>query len=174
MTYVPTEKGNLADNQRKPGQRSRTPLLFPRLASVYARLGPTAYVLLRIDFGLTMFTHGIPKLLHEAHGSMANPAAAATNLIAHGLGLPFAPQLASFVAYLEVFGGLAIALGMLTRLVAPMFAVEMAVIALVLGPKWPWTDRGIEYPVILGFVALFLSFQGGGPASIDSAIAIEL
>jgi putative oxidoreductase len=50
----------------------------------------------------------------------------------------------------------------------------MVFISIALGPTWPWIDRGIEYPVMLGFVALFISFRGGGPFSLDRLIGTEL
>jgi len=174
MTELPQQERATSRSMRGPFYGQHTQLLFPGMAPFYARLGPVTYALLRIGFGMTMFTHGIPKLLREAHGSMADPFASSTNLIANGLGLPFAPQFAQFVTILETFGGLAVALGLLTRLIAPMFAVEMAVISILLGPTWPWTDRGIEYPVMLGLLALHLSFRGGGPASVDRLIGREL
>ncbi|MFN3511922.1 MAG: DoxX family membrane protein [Phenylobacterium sp.] len=53
---------------------------------------------------------------------MADPMAGSTRLIGEVLGLPFAPQLAVFVALLETFGGLAVAAGLATRRFAPMLA----------------------------------------------------
>lgn len=150
------------------------PLIVPRLAPFYAHARIVSYVLLRIAFGLTIMTHGVPKLTGSAHGSMANPLQGSTNLIENVLGLPFAPQLAMLVALLETFGGLAVAIGFLTRLFAPMLAVQMAVICLVLGPTYPWIDRGMEYPIILGFVALIIATHGGGAWSVDGRIGREL
>ena len=60
---------------------------------------------------MTMLTHGLPKLLGTSHGSMADPMAGSTSLIANVLQLPFAPQLAMFVAILETFGGVMMAVG---------------------------------------------------------------
>jgi putative oxidoreductase len=151
-----------------------TRLLFPALAGFYERMTPLAYATLRAAFGITIMTHGIPKLMGNAHGSMANPLAGSTNLIADVLHLPFAPQLAMFVALLETFGGLAVAIGLATRLFAPMLAIQMLFISIALGPTWPWIDRGIEYPVMLGFAALLIAMQGGGPLSIDRIIGREL
>ncbi len=133
-----------------------------------------AYALLRVAFGLTIVTHGIPKMLDIPHGSMPDPMAGSTNLIGNVLGLPFAPQLAMFVALLEAFGGLAVALGLATRLFAPMLAIQMAVICLAIGPTYPWIDRGIEYPIMLGFVALAISIRGGGLYSVDQRLGVEL
>ncbi|WP_218823565.1 DoxX family protein [Inquilinus limosus] len=149
-------------------------LIFPRLAGLYEVASPLSEAGLRVVLGVTMVTHGLPKLLGEAHGSMADPMAASMNLIANVLRLPGAPLLADIVAYLEVIGGWALALGLLTRVVAPMFAVEMAVVCLALGPTWPWIDRGIEYPFLLGVLMLRFAFAGGGPASLDRLIGREI
>lgn len=78
-------------------------MLFPGLAPFYGRLAPASYAALRIAYGLTMFTHGLPKLLNEGHGSMANPLAASVNLIGQ-LGLPFASQFAGFVTLSKRLG----------------------------------------------------------------------
>lgn len=151
-----------------------TRLFIPVLAPFYRHARPLAYTLLRVAFGLTIATHGVPKLLGLPHGSMADPMAGSTNLIANVLNLPFAPQLAMFVALLETFGGLAVAIGLGTRLFAPMLAVQMAFISVALGPTYPWIDRGIEYPLMLGFIALLISIQGGGACSVDQRIGREL
>lgn len=149
-------------------------LIFPWLAGLYAVAAPAGEVLLRFVLGVTMVTHGLPKLLGQGHGSMADPMAGSMNLIGTVLGLPGADILAGFVTALETFGGAALALGLLTRVVAPMFAVEMAVICLALGPTWPWIDRGIEYPVLLGVLMLRFAFAGGGRFSLDRLIGREV
>lgn len=149
-------------------------LLFPSLGAFYQRGQVATYVLLRTSFGLTILTHGVPKLTGSAHGSMTNPMAGSVNLIENVLGLPFAPQLAMFVALLETIGGLAVAVGFATRLFAPMLAIQMAAICFALGPTYPWIDRGIEYPVILGFIALLISTHGAVACSVDTRLRREL
>jgi putative oxidoreductase len=156
------------------GPTAAVRLLIPSLAPFYAVAKPLTYALLRVAFGLTIVTHGLPKLAGRAHGSMADPMAGSINLITNVLHLPFAPQLAIFVALLETLGGLAVAIGLATRLVAPMLAVQMLFICFALGPTYPWIDRGIEYPLMLGFIALLISIHGGGPYSIDRRIGREL
>ena len=151
-----------------------TRLVFPALAPFYARCRTASYVLLRVAFGLTIVTHGLPKLTGSAHGSMADPMQGSTNLIGDVLGLPFAPQFALFVALLETFGGLAVAAGFATRLFAPMLAIQMAAICVALGPTYPWIDRGIEYPLMLGFVALLIAMHGAVAWSVDGWIGREL
>lgn len=153
---------------------NETRLFFPGLAPFYERAKPLAYTILRGAFGLTIVTHGIPKLMGSAHGSMADPMAGSIHLMANVLHLPLAPQLAMAVALLETFGGLAVAIGLGTRLFAPMLAIQMLVICLALGPTYPWIDRGFEYPLILGFVALLIAIHGGGVASVDRLVGREL
>ncbi|TCP34229.1 DoxX family protein [Sphingomonas sp. BK235] len=127
--------------------------------------------LLRVGTGLTLATHGWPKLLGRPHGSMADPMAASVRLIDAVLGLPFAPLLGLLVALLEGVGGVMLALGLATRPLAALVAVQMVAIALALGPTYPWIDRGIEYPIVLGLVAVALAARGGGPLSLDRLVA---
>lgn len=157
-------------NQSRAKGWSEPALLFPLLGPFYERAKPASYALLRCAFGLTILTHGIPKMLNRPHGSMADPMAGTTGLIENALHLPFAPFLAVFVALLETFGAAAVAVGAATRLFAPMLAVQMAFICLALGPTYPWIDRGFEYPLILGFIALMISIHGGGRLSIDALL----
>lgn len=159
---------------RALGRENERHLLIPSLAPFYEAAKPVAYALLRAAFGLTIVTHGAPKLLGFAHGSMTDPMGGSASLIANALHLPFAPQLAMFVAWLETFGGLAVAAGLATRFIAPMLGVQMLCISIALGPTYPWIDRGIEYPLILGFIALLVSIHGGGAYAIDRRIGREL
>jgi putative oxidoreductase len=131
------------------------------------RLEPTLYALLRIAFGAILLTHGLPKLLGNAHGSMANPMAGSINLIENVMGLPFAPQLAFLVMLLETVGAVMLMAGCATRLLALLIALEMVGISLALGPTWPWIDRGIEYPVFMGVLALYMVARGAGRYSVD-------
>lgn len=149
-------------------------LFYPALGGFYARMEPIAYALLRAGFGLTMVTHGVPKLLGIPHGSMRDSFGGSARMIENELGLPFAIQLAQFVTALEVCGGLAVAIGLLTRLFAPMFALQMAAICIALAPTYPWGDRGFEYPLLLGLIAFAISIRGGGAYSLDRRLGREL
>ena len=99
---------------------------------------------------------------------MADPMAASTNLIANVLQLPGAPLIAWAVALLEGVGGLMLAAGLLSRLVAPLVLVQMLVICYLLGPTYPWIDRGIEYPVVLALLAFYIACRGSGRGSLDA------
>lgn len=155
-------------------RRSPAALLYPGLAPFYAKAGPLAYAFLRVVVGIVIVTHGIPKVLHRSHGSMADPLGLTAQLINDTLRLPGAFGLAYGIGILELVGGAMLAFGLLTRLVAPMFAIEMLLICFALAPNWAWFDVGIEYPLVLGAVALYFSFGGGRRYSLDAVIGKEL
>lgn len=142
--------------------------LLGRFPQYLARLEPVAYASLRVLFAAILFTHGLPKALGLSHGSMADPMAGSINMIREVMGLPFAPQLAALVMLLETIGAIVLAVGYRTRLVAFAFAIEMVGISYALGPTWPWIDRGIEYPVLMGGLALYVSFRGAGAYALDT------
>ena len=55
-----------------------------------------------------------------------------------------------------------------------MMTVQMLTIAYLLGPTWPWIDRGIEYPVLMALLSLYLVFRGAGRYSMDNTLGKEL
>ncbi len=149
-------------------------LLIPALAGFYQRGEPLAYASLRACLGIVMLSHGLPKLLRTSHGSMADPMAASIRLIETVLHLPFPEVFALLVALLEGVGGVLLALGLGTRALAAAMAVQMAAIAYILGPNWPWIDRGIEYPVLMLVLFLYIAFRGAGRYSLDRLFGREL
>jgi putative oxidoreductase len=99
---------------------------------------------------------------------MANPMASSINLIENVMSLPFAPQLALLVMILETVGAVMLALGFATRIVALLLALEMIAISYAMGPTWAWIDRGIEYPVLMGFLATYMFARGSGAFGVDA------
>lgn len=146
------------------------PSALSTLQQYCSRCEPALYALLRIAFAVVLFTHGLPKALRTSHGSMADPMAGSINLIQNVMGLPFAAQLAFLVMLLETGGAIMLALGLCTRFVAFLVSVQMAGISYALGPTWPWIDRGIEFPVLMGFLALYMVARGGGAYTLDSRL----
>ncbi|UYO93471.1 DoxX family protein [Pollutimonas sp. M17] len=130
--------------------------------------------MLRFAFGAVMFTHGVPKALRTSHGSMADPMGGSINLIQNVMGLPFAPQLAFLVMLLETIGAIMLALGLWARPVAFLIALQMVGISYALGPTWPWIDRGIEFPVLMGFLALYIAVRGSGRFSMDQKLRLSI
>jgi putative oxidoreductase len=153
-------------------RRRPSSLLFPPLRRFYEIANPVSYALLRVAFGLILLTHGLPKLLGESHGAMANPFASSVNFITNTLHFPAPLAFGYVVMLLETFGALMLAAGLFTRLIAPMVAVQM--VCLIHYPNWAWIDRGMEYPFLLGLVALHISFRGGGRFSVDRLMGREL
>ncbi|TLX63149.1 DoxX family protein [Stutzerimonas nosocomialis] len=146
--------------------------LFAALATPAAARGEAiAYALLRATYGAIMVTHGLPKLLGQAHGSMGDPMAASTRLIDEVLRLPFPGTFALMVALLEGLGGLMLAVGLATRVVAALMAIQMLAIVYILAPTWAWIDRGIEYPLLMLVLSLYLVLRGPGVHSLDSRLA---
>lgn len=159
-----------AENPSSSAER----LLFPALGSLYSRAEPVLYALLRAVFGIIMFTHGLPKALGTSHGSMADPMAGSINLIQNVMGLPFAPQLAFLVMLLETVGAVMLAIGLWTRPVALAIAVQMVGISYALGPTWPWIDRGIEFPMLMLFLALYIAVRGSGSFAVDRKLKVSV
>jgi putative oxidoreductase len=106
-------------------------------------------LLLRLALGLLFFTHGLMKV--EALSQV-------TAMFAH---LGFFPWVGFFIAWLEVIGGLALILGIATRLFAFLFGIEMLVATIIVG-----FGRGIGIEFVLSVVSFALMFLGSGRFSI--------
>lgn len=144
--------------------------VVPALGGVYAALAPVAEVLLRATVGLLLVPHGSQKLF----GWFGGGGLAAT---AQGFaGMGFEPGLfwATLVALLEFFGGIMLALGLLTRPVAAAVAVFMATAVTVHWPTYFWSQQGFEMPLLWGVAALFFAIRGGGRWSLDALIGREI
>jgi putative oxidoreductase len=144
----------------------RKRLFVPALAGFYETFAPLAYTLIRVALGLILIPHGYAKLF----GTDAVPAS--RNFVNFGWAYPLA--WAYFIGAVEFFGGILLALGLFTRIVAAAIAIEMAVISFaVLYPNWSWGRRGMEYALFMGIVALAIFFRGGGRWSLDRLIGRE-
>lgn len=163
----------ITHHETKPAA-SRERLLFPQLETVYERAEPVLYATLRLVFGIVMFTHGLPKALGTPHGSMADPMAGSIRLIQDVMGLPFAPKLAFLVMLRETAGALMLALGLWARPVGLLIALQMVGICMALGPTWPWLDRGIEFPFLMGFLALYIGVRGSGRFALDRRLPVAI
>jgi putative oxidoreductase len=147
-------------------EASKPRLLIPGLSRFYDWAEPISWLLVRLTVGLMIIPHGWPKLMMGV-GATANMA-----LVKRGI-YPAEP-LAIALITLETLGGLCIALGLFTRFWAAAITIEMGVIVYHHLPKFGWTDRGYEYPLMWGLVMLAVALRGGGPYSIDRLIGREL
>lgn len=124
-------------------------------------LANATQAILRIGTGLLFFQHGAPKLFGW-FGGFGEPGVTAPLFSLFGL-----------AGVLEVFGGILIAIGFLTRPVAIVLALEM-IIAFVkahLPNGWvPIMNQG-ELALLYMVVFVFLVGNGAGPASVDRWLA---
>ena len=123
--------------------------------------------MIRVTAGLLLLPHGSQKLF----GWFGGKGMQATAQFFASAGFEPGWFWALLVALTEFVGGLCLALGFLTRPAAAAIAGFMAVA--VVQTHWPngffWTDKGFEYPLMWGIVAL-LAFVilGGGRYSVDA------
>ena len=127
------------------------------------KLQPLALLLLRCGLALSFIYHGYPKLF----GKRAIFVAAFERL-----GLPW--YFVYIAGVIEVFGGLALAVGLCTRVAGLLLLLDMA------AAMWKYNfNEGIyavreyELPLVLGLAALALATTGAGPFSFDHLIYLR-
>lgn len=152
--------------------RGRPAYLIPSLGRVYAVSGDLAEAGLRIAAGLFLVPHGAQKLFGAfgGHGLEATGQFFGTQL-----GFANGWLAALGVGSVETFGGLMLAVGLLTRPVAAAIAVLLLMAATVHIPAgFFWSDGGWEYPVLWAMVALMFVARGGGRFSADRLLGREI
>src|SRR5258706_7907542 len=124
------------------------------------RADAVALTALRVAVGITMAVHGAGKLM-DIQGTAQG--------FAH-MGIPY-PQYAVYLAIAgEFFGGIGLAVGLLTRVAALGILSSMAVaIGYVhFGHGLLAKNGGWEYPLLLGLLAVFFVTHGAGPPSLPA------
>ena len=136
--------------------------------SIEARLPPIGYALARVWFALLILPSGYEKVFENGAARIA-----AGNVLKTG----FYPPMfwAWVVALLEFVGMILLALGLGTRIVAFMMAIELGVIVVTIqAPNgWFWTSRGTEFAFLLFVVCLAFVIGGGGRYSLDRRLGRE-
>ncbi len=151
---------------------TKTRLIVPALGPLYANLSRRSYPLIRAATGLILMPHGAQKLFgwFGGHGLEGTG-----GFFAQNLGLEPGVAWAALVGGTEFFGGLFVALGLLTRPAALGVAIVMAVAVFAVHlPNGSFASQGgYEYPLLWGLVALAIAFRGGAEMSLDRAIGRE-
>jgi putative oxidoreductase len=144
-------------------------LVVPGLAGLYDALAPYSYSFIRFCVGATLIPHGYMKLFYGGAAGLAK-----VHFVAWGLPEPL--LWGYWIAIVEFGGGILLAIGFLTRPVAFLVFIEMAVavIAVHLPHGFFWAAGGYEYPLLWGLLALAIAFRGGDRLSVDRAIGTEI
>lgn len=148
---------------------SANKLFIPALGGFYEKMSFLSWPLIRFIAGVNLIPHGAQKLFGWFGGDMAKTIAGFSSM-----GFETAAFWAYLVAITEFFGGILLAIGLLTRPAALAVFIFMMVAVSV---HWPsgffWPKGGFEYPLMWGLIALAISFRGGGPLSLDRALGKE-
>ncbi len=136
--------------------------MFMRPAS--AKQIDAGLAVLRVITGIVFAVHGYQKFfmmgLDETAGFFGS------------LGIPMAELAAPLIATLELAGGIAVALGLLTRPIALLLVFDLlGAIALVHAKNGFFVPRGIEFVLTLMTAALTLALAGPGSASVDRMLS---
>ena len=125
-----------------------------------SRPATAGLTLLRMTAGVILAAHGWEKLVgyQEWHDNVA------------GMGLPLPAVMAALSIAAELGGGVALLLGLLTRLAALGIVVNMAVaIATVhISHGLFMRNNGFEFPLLLLVTGLFFMLRGAGAVSLDA------
>lgn len=118
---------------------------------------------LRVVLGVVFVAHGAQKFA-QGIPQVARGFA--------GMGVPLAEVAAPLVAGLELVGGLFLVLGVATRVVAGLLAVDMVVAGLLAHVSAGFFAQGggVEYVLVLAAAALAVTLTGPGRFSLDALV----
>jgi putative oxidoreductase len=124
------------------------------------RIEPLALLLLRCGLALVFIYHGYPKLFGDTAKFIESFQA---------IGLP--PYVVYVTGVVELFGGIALALGLLTPVAGLLLLFDMC------AAMWKYNfNEGIyavreyELPLVLGLASLVVAATGGGRFCLDRLI----
>lgn len=146
---------------------SATKRIFSFMDPVYEGLADYAYPLLRVTAGLMYVPHGYGKLFGGKFDGTVG--------FFSKVGLEPAAALVTYVGVTEFFGGLLIALGLLTRPFAAFAAINLFFGAFYIhwSKGFLWGGGGYEYPLLWGLVMVVIFIRGGHHYSLDRKIGRE-
>lgn len=123
-----------------------------------------ALLVLRVALGLVFVVHGGQKVFETGLSGTAETFG--------NIGIPVAGLAGPAVALVELLGGIAVLLGLLTRWAALGIAVVMAgAVLLVHLPQGFFLPRGYEFALVNFLVACALVLAGPGAYSVDAGLS---
>ena len=127
------------------------------------RLSDVGLLLIRGIVGLVFVFHGSQKLF----GAFGGPGLSGFAGMLAKMGLPQPQFQAVLAASAEFFGGLALVIGLGTRVaVVPLVVTMMVAIFLVHGQAFDASKGGMEYPLTLALVLVGLGLTGPGALAL--------
>lgn len=116
---------------------------------------------LRIGVGLIFLIHGYQKMFIQGFDGVAG--------FFGGIGIPLALFFAYVVTILELAGGLMLILGLLTRWISGLLAINMVIAFLVVHVQNGFyvSGGGYEFVLVLFVASVSLLLSGAGVLSLD-------
>ncbi len=145
-------------------------MIWPELAAFYESIAPYSYALIRFGAGAVFMYHGYGKLFLGFSPAVAKDALAP-------MGVPMPEVLAYGLGVFQFFGGAALALGLFTRPIALLLAIEMILMVIWHYPSgyfFQAAGGGYEFPLIMLLIYVAVFFRGAGRCSFDRLIGKEL
>ena len=123
-----------------------------------------ALAIIRVVVGFTFLMHGWQKMFMMGMDGVAG--------FFGSLGIPAAGLMAVVVTLLELLGGLALILGLGTRIVGALLAIDMlvAMFTVHISNGFFVSNGGVELVLILFTAAVSFSLAGAGSLSIDDRL----
>jgi putative oxidoreductase len=133
-------------------------------ATPTARQIDLALLLVRLAVGAIFIAHGAQKIFVYGFAGVAGSFGQ--------MGVPMAEITGPLVAIVEFVGGIALVLGLLTRLAAIALAIDMlgAMLLVHLAGGF-FLPAGVEFALLLFLACLALAIAGAGALSIDHSVA---
>jgi uncharacterized membrane protein YphA (DoxX/SURF4 family) len=118
----------------------------------------------RVFCGIVFIIHGTPKIMNLEGTS---------TFFSQNFGVP--GWVAIPIAILEFFGGILLLVGLFTRIVAGLFALEMIAAGLLvqLPRGWDVFEGGVEFNIALILLLLAPILLGAGPLSTDDVVGLR-
>lgn len=127
-----------------------------------------ALTIVRVAVGLVLAGHGAQKVF----GAFEGPGLERWHGAVASMGFAQPRVMGTLAAFVEFFGGLMLAVGLFTPVVAAALAIDMVVaIIKVHWSKGMWvTKGGYEYPLVLFIVLVMLGLARPSVYSVDAAL----